>query len=221
MFTIGENVCNVRGLKTMRDVRQAINYVKKDGLIIEVENPPDWLLKPDKREKMKYALENSLKDCIDIGYFNFSELARIPTIKMMYLDKWPRWKKREVLWFHGATGTGKTRTALEQLTEKYGHDVWLSCGKLDVFFNGYCGQKGVILDDFRPGVLRFEMLLRILDGYPVTVNVKGSTCEWLAETIIITAPVEPCDMFINRETGQEWDHLDQLLRRIDLIRLFP
>ena len=91
---------------------------------------------------------------------------------------------------------------------------------MDPFFLGYTGQQGVILDDFRPGTIRFEMLLRILDGYPVIVNIKGGQTEWLANTIIITAPTQPSEMYVNRETGQEWDHLDQLIRRIDDIREF-
>lgn len=220
VFTIDRCICNVKNLKTQADVKRALKYVKKDGDYDEIGIEPDYCKKLDKGEKVKYILENDERNCALSGYFNFSELARISFIKNMCLEKWPAWKKRNVMWFWGETGSGKTRNAREQLLAMY-DDVWMSSGKLDMFFNGYHGQKAAILDDFRPGVLRFDMLLRILDGYPVTVNVKGSVCEWLAETIIITAPVEPCDMFINRETGQEWDHLDQLLRRIDLIRKFP
>lgn len=100
------------------------------------------------------------------------------------------------------------------------NDIWCSGGKLDPFFVGYTGQRAAILDDMRPGTIRFEFLLRILDGYPVWVNIKGSQVQWLAEIIIITAPTRPNDMYVNRETGQEWDNLDQLLRRIDDIREF-
>lgn len=124
------------------------------------------------------------------------------------------------MWFHGQTGTGKTREAVRQMEHLYGDNYYISCGKIDPFMIGYEGQNGVILDDFRPGYCRFEYLLRLLDGYRCLINIKGGQCEWLAETIIITAPIPPNDMFVNRETGQEWDHLDQLLRRIDLIKLF-
>ena len=37
---------------------------------------------------------------------------------------------------------------------------------------------------------------------------------WNAELIIFTAPVAPQDMFIDKETHQQWDGYDQLIRRI-------
>lgn len=210
--------CNVKYLKTQRDVKRAINYVKKDGIFTEVGELDDKYLKLDKREKAYYALQHSNVECIDSGHFSFSELTKLQQIRNLFLMDWPQFKLREVHWYYGSTGTGKTRTAWEILTER-GYkieQIWMSSGKIDPFFNGYTGQKAVILDDFRPGFCRFEMLLRLLDGYPVTINVKGGYVQWMAEMIIITAPIAPNEMFINRETGEEWDHLDQLIRRINL-----
>ena len=222
VFTIDEFVCNIQIIgKTNANLKRSINYVKKEGVYVEYGEMPEALKKLDKKEKVMYVVEHTNKQCAESGYFNFTELRHLDYIRSLYNNAWPNFQKRRVYWFYGGTGTGKTREAWEILTAAYERsDIWCNSGKMDPFFLGYTGQQGVILDDFRPGTIRFEMLLRILDGYPVIVNIKGGQTEWLAKTIIITAPTQPTEMYVNRETGQEWDHLDQLIRRIDDIREF-
>lgn len=222
VFTIDEFVCNIQIIgKTNASLKKSIAYVKKDGNFVEYGDMPEALKKLDKKEKVMYVVEHTNKQCAESGYFNFSELRHLDYIRSLWNNQWPNFQKRRVLWFYGGTGTGKTREAWNLLTNAYERsDIWCNSGKMDPFFLGYTGQQGVILDDFRPGTIRFEMLLRILDGYPVIVNIKGGQTEWLANTIIITAPTQPSEMYVNRETGQEWDHLDQLIRRIDDIREF-
>lgn len=222
IFDFDKTGCNVKRLKTIGDVKRAIKYVKKDGIYEEVgEADPRWQ-QMDKREKAYFALTHSNTECIDSGQYSFSELIKLQTIRNLFINDWPQFKKRNVKWFYGATGTGKTRTAFQELLDM-GIDVnniFISSGKIDPFLNGYVGQRAAILDDFRPGFCRFEFLLRLLDGYPVVVNTKGSFIQWMAEEIIITAPTQPCEMYVNHETGQTWDCIDQLLRRIDEIREF-
>lgn len=220
-FNFDEWVCNVKRLRSQADVKRAIKYCKKDGNYIEEGTLPEYCRRLDKREKAYYAIEHSNVECIDSGHFSFSELTRIQTIRNMFLSDWPQFQKRNVRWFYGPTGSGKTRTAWEELMKITDvKNIWISSGKIEPFLNGYVGQQCVILDDFRPGSCKFDLLLRLLDGYPVTVNVKGGTCNWMAREIIVTAPVQPEEMYVNHETGQPWDHLDQLLRRINEIREF-
>lgn len=224
IFSIGDYVCNVKmvGRKNV-DLKNTINYVIKDGDFIEEGVKPKCMEKLDRKDKLVYALMHTNKECINSGYFSLNEIIHLDAFRIKATDQWPMWKKRYVYWLYGPTGCGKTRTAHELLTQKYEYitDIWIASGDLRTFFNGYMGQKAVILDDLRPGSIQFEKLLRILDGYRVTVNVKGGYVEWLAEVIFITAPVEPVEMYINRETGQEWDHLAQLKRRIDGTYRYP
>lgn len=217
VFCIDEFNCHVMRLRTKKDVRKALQYIaKEDTQVLRAGAGNPDLGPMDRKEKTEYALTHTDKECVELGEFSFSELRNVQHIRNMAMEEWPSWKKRDVSWFYGQTGTGKTRKAWQIMEREYGKkDIWMSSGDLKSFFNGYKGQKAVILDDMRPGSIRFEFLLRILDGYPVTIPVKGSHVEWLAEKIIITAPVGPCDLYVNKETGETWDHIDQLLRRLD------
>lgn len=223
VFTIGEFICNVENIgRSDKDLKHCIKYTKKEGNFMEWGKEPSCMKKLDKREKAHFVLEHSNIECVESGLFNFSELCRLQQIRQLFINEWPQFQRRKVKWFYGSTGTGKTQTAWKELIDN-GYalkDVFISSGKLDPFMNGYTGQRAAILDDLRAGFCRFEYLLRLLDGYPVVVNVKGGYCNWMAHDIIITAPVAPEEMYVNHQTGEPWDNLDQLLRRIDEIRFF-
>lgn len=213
-FKFNERIPNI----STTPAKQGINYCKKEGKWIEWGDNPLKEERLKRKEKLELIKEKNWIDLYDSGEYSISELRNIPLLKAMILENWPHWKKRRVSWYWGPTGSGKTRYAIEEIKEmKY---IILS-GDLKQFLNGYTGEEAVLFDDLRPGSIKFEMLLRLLDGYRVTVNIKGGQCQWLANRIIITAPIEPSEMYVNRETGQEWDHLDQLLRRIDEIVEFP
>ena len=220
-FIIDECQCNVKRLRRKADIKKALEYVEKeDKNTLEIGDKPAEYQKLTKREKIFYVLQHDNRECLDSGHFNFSEIAKFELIRNMWYCEWPSFKKRQVTWLAGETGAGKTRTAWASLLMEYDiKDIWTSCGDLTVYFNGYRGQRGVILDDLRPKTIKFETLLRILDGYPCEVNVKFGCCLWRAERIFITAPCTPNEMYINHETGETWDHLDQLLRRIDVIQV--
>lgn len=116
-----------------------------------------------------------------------------------------------VAWLYGPTGVGKTRCAVE-FAKLHSGEYWMSSGSLQ-WFNGYDGQKVAILDDYRSGQCPFEFFLRLLDRYPMRVQIKGEYVQWVPEVIIITAPQDPEQMHL----VQRKEHCDQLTRRITLI----
>lgn len=120
-----------------------------------------------------------------------------------------------VKWYWGATGTGKTRLAIQEATAIGGDGYWIS-GKTLRWWQGYDRQSCVIIDDFRGDFCTFHELLRILDRYPYTVEVKGGSRELVATHMWITCPHPPTTAYYDRTT----EDLQQLLRRISEIRQF-
>lgn len=74
----------------------------------------------------------------------------------------------------------------------------------------------MIIDDYRCDFCKFSYLLRLLDRYPVQLNVKGSMIYLRAKLIIITAPQAPDVMWSHRTS----EDLAQLTRRISEVRRF-
>lgn len=129
---------------------------------------------------------------------------------LMYSVK-PRDFKTEIYWIWGPTGTGKSRWAYAQMDSTSSYFKSAS----NKWWDGYTGQKDVLLDDFRPNKeLPFDMMLRLLDRYPLTVELKGATSHFTSQRIFITAPTPPRTSW----SSCEWigtEQLDQLERRVD------
>ena len=87
--------------------------------------------------------------------------------------------------FWGRTGTGKSKRAWDEGgLQSYPKDPRTK------FWDGYSGQRTVIIDEFR-GAIDIGHLLRWLDRYPVIVEIKGSSTRLVAETIYITSNLDP------------------------------
>ncbi|AXQ03966.1 replication associated protein [Black-headed python circovirus 1] len=118
-------------------------------------------------------------------------------INVMSLSK-PRDFKTDVIVLYGPPGCGKSMFA-----NGYGKSInpewatyWKPRGK---WWDGYNGQEVVVLDDFY-GWLPFDEMLRLCDRYPLRVENKGGTVEFISKAIIITSNKEPTQWY-NNENG--------------------
>jgi len=101
---------------------------------------------------------------------------------------------------------GKSRRAWEEASlDAYPKDP---CTK---FWDGYRGQKNVVIDEFR-GDINVSHILRWFDRYPVNVECKFGAVTLSATTIWITSNVDPRDWYpdVNQDTK------DALLRRLTI-----
>lgn len=117
--------------------------------------------------------------------------------------------KSEVFWFHGSTGGGKSRRAHEENPRAY----WKS--STNKWWDGYDGQDCVIIDDYRRDFCTFADLLRLFDRYPLCVEVKGASVQFVARKIIVTTPRDPRNTWVGRSD----EDIGQLMRRIEHVEL--
>lgn len=84
----------------------------------------------------------------------------------------------------GVTGSGKSR----YVWDMWGEEVYSLASQKPVWFDGYDGQKVLLIDEFE-GVLEFgrEKLLKVLDIYPYLAPVKGGHVYAQWDKIYITS----------------------------------
>lgn len=196
--------------KSKGTIQQNIAYCSKDDDFIEFGDKPKMGARKDIEDVKKLIQDNVPINDVIMSATSY-QAAKHAELLFKY-QKQPPAMKRNVHWYYGPTGTGKTRQAVE----KSGEDYYITMNTLK-WWDGYVGQKNVIVDDFRKDFCTFHELLRILDRYPLKVNVKGSSI-WLQPTttdIYITTCFHPEQIYETRED------VKQLTRRIDEIVYFP
>lgn len=114
--------------------------------------------------------------------------------------------KTEVIVFWGKSGTGKSRSCMEEAPNAY----WKT---RDEWWDAYEGERDVIIDDFY-GWLPYDFLLRLMDRYPLDVAAKGGFRRMVAKRLFITSNKAPEDWYPNVPDKTA------LLRRIDKISEF-
>jgi len=121
----------------------------------------------------------------------------------------PEFVTREIWWFYGSTGKGKTNAAWKTAMDMGFTPATIYIHPGGRFLDGYDQQKCAIFDDIRDNGLEFNVLLRITDRYPVRVEVKTSSCAFNCKYLIFTAPQPPDIIFRGR--GED---MQQIVRRI-------
>lgn len=145
-----------------------------------------------------------IKDCDNYQQARFVELL------VKYREPSMEYVEKEVYWFWGPTGLGKTRAAYDMAKERE-MTFWIS-GKTSQWFQGYWGQEFALIDELRAKNWPYEDLLMLTDGYERRFQQKGTDTIWKPKVVIITAPSPPEEVY--RGQIDHWDHIDQLMRRL-------
>jgi len=190
---------------------QNFEYCSKEKIKYEDGDRPKPPTRSDLdiiKEYIKQAENPNMSDVI-ANYATSLQSIRLAETMLKYSEK-PRTDKPQVYWYYGETGTGKTRQALEDYPNAYIKD------NDNKWWEGYDAHETIVMDDLRHDTFQFNHLLRILDRYPNRLECKGGSRQNLAKQIIITSPYDPQQMFSERLS----ENIDQLIRRIDKIKMF-
>lgn len=121
-----------------------------------------------------------------------------------------KFRNVHVEYYHGETGTGKTRLAMEN-----NPDAFKITGDNLKWFDGYDGEKTLIIDEYA-NQCSVTKLLNLLDGYQLRLAVKGGFTYASWEKVIITSNLTPEELHFNAKDA----HRQALFRRIDEITKF-
>jgi len=122
------------------------------------------------------------------------------------------WRDVEVEVQVGGTGVGKTRSVYDRFWPNLFVQDCSAGG--EVWWDGYSGQKTLLLDDFDGHGISFRYLLRLTDGYPVRIKVKGAHTYGAWTMVCVTSNL-PVMSWYPRERD-----MSPLFRRITELRRF-
>lgn len=98
-------------------------------------------------------------------------------------------EKPKIVIYWGESGSGKT----SRVEREYPGAYWLtkpSQSTTTVWWERYSGEEVVVFDEFYSWI-PYDLMLRILDYYPVTVEKKGSSAKLAAKTFVFTSNSHP------------------------------
>jgi len=128
----------------------------------------------------------------DLRYAAFKNQNNVAKLRLIYMPK--RDFLTQCTWLYGPTGTGKSFLARKLAGE---HDTVPVYYKMpdNRWWEGYSGEN-TIIDDFASS-MPYRELLRIIDQYPHTVEIKGAAVQFSSKLLIITSHSPPWDHYPN------------------------
>lgn len=203
--------------------QEASDYCKKTDT--QLSDPVEWGTishhQPGKRNDILV-----LKEHVDAGnpveqlYDNedtFEAMAKYGPYMEAYQARKRRRIERQrpyVLVLYGPTGHGKTVTSEDIIEQWTGSPDEVFVYDYEARFqNGYHGQRGVLMEEFR-GQIKYPRFLQLCDqSIHIKVELKnvGTAVPWSPEIIVINSPLPPHQWYPRQDVK---DSVAQLLRRI-------
>ena len=120
----------------------------------------------------------------------------------------------EVTYIFGLTGTGKTRSVMEQ----YGYENVFRITDYDHPFDSYKGQDVIIFEEFRSS-LKIHDMLNYLDGYPLELPCRyaNKIACYTKVYIITNIDLEEQYTSVQHDRNKTWQ---AFLRRIKTVKIY-
>ena len=185
---------------------QNIAYCSKDGDFVEWGDKPKQGKRTDLLA-MKAAIDEG-KPMLEVADEHFVTWAKYHRAAdkyqfMVQAKRATDWRHVEVTLHTGPTGCGKTREATNS------PDFCMISGTHMQWFDGYTGQKRLVIDEYSNDV-KITELLRILDGHKLRLPVKGGHTWALYTEVHITTNLKRDELHTKASDA----HRDALWRRI-------
>lgn len=206
------------------------DYIRKEG---KWENDPkkdtsipdtfyEWGELPKERQGERSDL-NLLYEYVKDGLSNYEILERCPmfmtrltdiervrtTVRQEHYKN--TFRNMKVVYISGATGTGKTRTVMEQ----NGYEAVYRVTEYDHPFDSYAGQDILVLDEYR-SQLKISEMLNILDGYPLELRCRYANKIACFTTVYIISNVKLEEQYPNIQ-ATDIETWKAFLRRIHTV----
>jgi hypothetical protein len=175
---------------------QCYKYITKDGPpIFEYGKLPVQGARTD-----LHALRDAVKEGKkDKTIIEDDTLVRVYAKHLPFVNKLkqiyaPRRKKMtECIWYHGPPGTGKSTMAQYNAEKEAPDDVYYK--PAGSWWDGYTGQKIVILEDIKSGEMTTGEFCRLIDSRPLQVPVKGGFEQFTSSKVYVTSNYTPKEIF--------------------------
>lgn len=198
-----------------KSVTANIRYCKKDGNFEEFGKLPSELRRQSEaprrsnpRVSREMLMNTSLSRLVDDGVvsvYSVPTLRRARDILAMENEPYTHDDVRGV-WYYGEPGVGKSYKARTENPDAYikAQNKW---------FDGYAGQKVIILDDLDSACLGHYLKIWA-DRYSCVGETKGSTVQLVHEKFIVTSNYHPSDLWPEDVLLQQ-----AITRRFEIIRV--
>lgn len=153
------------------------------------------------------------EDIVDAVPSTYKDLEKIERTRSMFRDAQftKSWRDLHVVYMFGKTGSGKTRSVMEQ----YGYE---NCYRVTDYkhpFDTYDGEDVIIFEEFRGGLKHGDML-NYLDGYPIKLPCRYFNRQACYTKVFILTNIPPDEQYANIDRESRY----ALWRRIHEVKEF-
>ena len=191
---------------------QASNYCKKDGAFTELGQLPKGRgTRSDLALLSERIREGASSKEIETEFPGQFIRYRANILASIREKIQPRTWETNVIVLWGRSGAGKTRTVFDYHAIEH---IWVhGSGK---WFDGYDGHEIALFDDYTGSEFKLGFLLKLLDRYPMRVEVKGGFVQWVPKMIYFTSNKDPETWYPNVSE----QHRAALFRRFTQVQHF-